>query len=221
MLNRWLVAAMLLAMPGLAQAAEVVETCPARAGPHHLRSLNATFVDGGNQDLADDRIEVTLGLCGKAGPRSAYLVGFDAVAPWFVDTDRNGDGRGDASDQCADTRDGGAALVRGSADGLGTVTLVSGDGKAGDQVRFTVPVDQIAPGLARDGETRVAVWAEARLSAASLPAALPFTPLPMVADYLPRPAAGDACARPEVMDEVLSVVLAPPPQLTTAADLHQ
>ena len=217
MLNRWLAVGVMLAVPGLAQAAAVVEICPARVGPHHLQSLSAAFVDGGNQDPADDRIEVTLGLCGKAGPRSAYLVSFDARAPWFLDTDRNGDGRSDEGDQCADTSDGGAALVRGTGEGLGTVTLVPGDGKAADRVQFTVPVDQIAPGLARDGATYVAVWAEARLSAASLPAALPFTPLPMVADYLPRPDPGDACARPETEAEVLGVLLTPPQPVTAAA----
>ena len=216
MLIRWLAAGMLLAVPTFANAAEVVEACPARVGPHHLQSLSATFVDGGNQDPADDRIEVTLGLCGKVGPRSAYLVSFDAVAPLFGDRDRNGDGRSDEGDQCADTRDGGVGLVRGAADGPGTVTVLAGDGKAPDQVRFTMPVDAIAPDLARDGDTRVAVWAEARLSAASLPAALPFTPLPMVADYLPRPRPGDACARPETEREVLSVLLTPPATLTTA-----
>ena len=143
---------LLLSLPAV--AVEATQVCPARAGPQHVKQLTALFNDAGNQDPADDLLEVTLTLCAKAGARSAYQVSFDAVAPRFSDADRTGDGKVSRKDFCAETRDGSAALIRGVSTGLGTTVLVRGAGSAPDAVRFSVPVDAVAAGLARDGVTQ-------------------------------------------------------------------
>ena len=199
---------LLLSLPAF--AVEATQVCPAWAGPQHVKQLTALFNDAGNHDPADDLLEVTLTLCAKAGARSAYQVSFDAVAPRFSDADRTGDGKVSRKDFCAETRDGSAALSRGVSTGLGTTVLVRGAGSAPDAVRFSVPVDAVAAGLARDGVTEIAVWAETRLVAATLPVALPYTGWRVLADYLPTPGRGDICAKPQAAAEVLSVALTSP-----------
>lgn len=198
---------LLLSLPAV--AVEASQVCPVRAGPQHIKQLTALFNDAGNLDPADDLIEVTLTLCEKAGARSAYQVSFDALAPRFSDADRTGDGKVSRKDFCAETRDGSAALIRGVSTGLGTTVLVRGAGSAPDAVRFSVPVDAVAAGLARDGVTQIAVWAETRLMATTLPVALPYG-WRILTDRLPTPVNGDICAKPQSAAEVLSIALTSP-----------
>jgi hypothetical protein len=126
-----------LGAPSPARAAqEAAQDCAAgKPRPHHLQRLAARFDDRGDPDPADDRLEATLTLCGRADPRAAYEVSLDARPPLSTDADRDGDGQSGRKDFCAETRD---AVVRwrprpgGDADGV-SGELLPGDGCARPQ----------------------------------------------------------------------------------------
>src|SRR4051794_35649888 len=192
-----------LLLPAPAPAApSAQEACPAKPGPHNLGQLAASFNDQGDQDPSNDTIEATLTLCGKAGAKSAYELSLDGKPPLFSDADRNLDGTVDRRDFCVQTRDAIAGLDAGKGTGVGTATLMPGTGGAPDQVKFSVPVDAIASGLARNGQTQVYLWAETRLVAAIPVQPFSFMANRNVVDRLPVPNVKDGCALPQAAGEV-------------------
>ena len=184
------------------------EACPANPLPHQARQLTVSY---NNQDPANDTVEATLTLCGKADLRkAAYEISLDAAPPLFSDADRNGDGTVDRHDFCAQTRGAVSGLDAGRPVGVGTATLVPGAGAAPDQIRFVVPVDAIAPGLARDGSVTVYAWAETRQNANAAAPPTAYVTNRTVVDRLPVPNPTDGCALPQAAGEVLAVTLAAP-----------
>src|SRR4051794_3758682 len=78
--------------PALAGAAEATQNCLAKPWPHSIQRLAAAFNGGGNLDPADDTIEATLTLCGRARDFSAYQLSLDVLPPLYDAADRDRDG---------------------------------------------------------------------------------------------------------------------------------
>ena len=205
------------ASPALAPQEAAQYCVVGKPRPHYLQRLAARFDDRGNLDPADDRLEATLTLCGRADPRAAYRVSLDVRSPLFTDADRNGNGQVGRKDFCAETRD---AVVRwprrphGDAGGDGVSSeLVPGQGGMPDAIRFTVRVAAleraVGEALPRDGSRTVFVWAHARPRAAR---ATPYAYAPdrRAVDRLPVPDLSDGCARPQAAGEALAVTLTDP-----------
>jgi hypothetical protein len=113
--------------------------------------LSASF------DAATDLITVEMKLCDSLDDGVKYRVRFDHTAPFFNNTDRNGDGINPADDPddldfCFTTSDTGMMHRKVRDTGPGSIDM------EGDTLIFRVAVDELSPRLAQ-GDT-VYIWAD-------------------------------------------------------------
>ena len=142
-------------------------------------------------------------LCDSLDDRVKYRVRFDHTAPFFNNTDRNGDGINPADDPddldfCFTTSDTGMMhrKVRGTGPGRMMHRKVRDTGPGsidmeGDTLIFRVAVDELSPRLAQ-GDT-VYIWADTQHKG--------------ILDQVPNRGSGDGCAKPSVPGEILPLTL--------------